>query len=79
VHNKDEVTGEQKNYVKRCVILFTPHQIKSRTRYARHIARTGDARNAYKIVAGIPEDLGVDGMVLLKKEVPGRTNHPLST
>jgi hypothetical protein len=35
-------------------------------RWAGHVARTENIRNAHKIVNGTPEDLGVDGMIILK-------------
>jgi hypothetical protein len=35
-------------------------------RWAGHIARMGEMRNAYNILVGKPEDLGVDGRIILK-------------
>jgi hypothetical protein len=47
--------------------------IKSRKmRWVGHVARTGDRRNAYRVLVGRPagrkhlEDLGVDGSIMLK-------------
>jgi hypothetical protein len=47
--------------------------IKSRSlRWAKHVARIGDRRGAYRVLVGRPdgkrppEDLGVDGRMILK-------------
>jgi hypothetical protein len=41
--------------------------IKSRRRrWAGHVARMGEKRNAYRILVGNPEDQDVDGWTILK-------------
>jgi len=32
----------------------------------RHVARTGESRNAYSILVGKSEDLGIDGRIILE-------------
>jgi hypothetical protein len=35
-------------------------------RWAGHVARMGDMRNVYKTIVAKPEDLGLDGKIILE-------------
>jgi hypothetical protein len=56
--NRDEVTGVEKLPERGAYALYTSPNIrviKSRRRWARHVARVGERRGPYRVLVGRPE------------------------
>jgi hypothetical protein len=72
VLKRDEVTGDWRKLHNEELhnLHFSPsiiRMIKSRRmRWAGHVARTGEKRNAYRILVEKPEDQDVGGWAILK-------------
>jgi hypothetical protein len=56
---RDEVTGGWENCIMRSFVICTLVQVRiiksRRMRLAEHVARLGEKRNAYRLLAGKPE------------------------
>jgi hypothetical protein len=53
-------------------MIYVPHQMSGRMRWAAHVVRMGEIRDAYRVLVGKPEgrnhleDPGLHGRIILK-------------